>query len=81
MERLRKLGLVATEGRKLIGAAVLNAASVRAADLELSSDEPPERHAVIRNWPWDESDPILQKAKQKEIALTLASASGRPVIF
>lgn len=80
LDRLWELGLQAAGGRALRGAAVVKAASVRAAQLEVSPDEPPDRHAVIRGWPWHESDPDLQKAQQKERALILASAAGNPII-
>lgn len=79
VQGLWALGLHAAGGRTLYGVAMVQAASVRAARLELSSAEPPARHAVIRGWPWDESDPDLQKARQKEMALVLASAAGPPV--
>jgi hypothetical protein len=53
------------------GAAIVRAQDVRAASLEVTADEPPARHAVIRGWPYD--DPVLQKAQQRERALLLAS--------
>jgi hypothetical protein len=80
LERLWACGLVAAGGRGLYGAAIVKTASVRAAQLEVSPDEPPERHAVIRGWPWHESDPELQKAQQKQRALLLASAAGAPIL-
>ncbi len=64
--------LVAGE-RNLHGAAIVKARHVRAAQLEVASDEPPARHAVIKGWPWDWADPDMQKAKQKEMALVIAS--------
>jgi hypothetical protein len=80
LERLWELGLPATGGRTLRCAAVVKAAGVRGAQLEVSPDEPPGRHAVITGWPWHESDLELQKAKQKERALLLSSAAGAPVL-
>jgi len=62
--------------RKLYGAAIFKAKSVRAAHVEVHADEPPLRHAVIHGWPWMENDPELQKAKQKEIAALIASEAG-----
>ena len=59
--------------RKLYGATFFTASSVRAIQLEVSADEPPQRHAVIRGWPWNESDPELQKAEQMKRAALIAS--------
>jgi hypothetical protein len=72
-DSLWQIGLGAAGDRKLYGAAMFKAHSVKAAQLEVMPDEPPNLHAVIRNWPWIDSDPELQKAKQKEMALVLAS--------
>jgi hypothetical protein len=46
---------------------------VREAQLEVTADEPPPRHAAIRGWPFSEADPELQKARQKELAALIAS--------
>jgi hypothetical protein len=83
VDALRSLGLTvtATSGRKLYGAAVIAGRDVRRASLEITADEPPERHAVIRGWPWNDSDPQLQKAQQKERALVLSGAAATPVLF
>lgn len=81
LDVLRTLGLAAASGRKLYGAAIFKASDVRKAHLEIVSSEPPERHAVIRDWPWNDNDPEDQKAKQKERALELASAAGAPLLF
>ena len=75
--RLREIGRIAAGDRKLYGVALCKAGEIRAAQLEVASAEPPERHAVIRGWPWIESDPELQKAKQKELAVMIASAAGQ----
>lgn len=80
IERLRALGLQAAGARALHGAAVLRAEAIRAADLDILADEPPERHAVINRWPWND-DLVLQKAQQKERALALAAAAGEPIRF
>jgi hypothetical protein len=72
-EDLWTIGLSAAGARPLYAAAIFKAQVVRAAQLEVAADEPPPRHAVIRGWPWDEADPELQKAKQKELALAIAS--------
>ena len=82
-EDLWKLGAeaVAASGRTLYGAAILKAADVRAAGLEVYSDEPPARHAAIRDWPWIDNDLDLQKAQQKEHAVLLASAAGEPFLI
>lgn len=73
LESLWTIGLEAAGDRNLYGAAVFKARVVRAAQLEVAADEPPARHAVIRNWPWIEGDPELQKAAQKEKAILIAS--------
>lgn len=80
ISRLRELGLAAAGDRKLYGAAIFKASIVRTAQLEVLADEPPLRHAIIRDWPWIDSDPELQKAKQKELAAIIASAAGPPLI-
>lgn len=72
-EELRELGRAAAGERTLYGAAIFSARAVKSAQLEVIADEPPLCHAAIRGWPWDENDPVSQKAKQKEIALTIAS--------
>lgn len=79
-ESLWALGLVAAGERHLYGAAIFKARAVRAAQLEVTADEPPQRHAVIRGWPWVEIDPDMQRAKQKELAVLLASAAGKPFL-
>jgi hypothetical protein len=72
-DRLRAIGqVVAGNSRRLHGAALFKAQIVRSAQLEVLADEPPDRHAVIRGWPLDD-DPELQKAKQKERAVAIAS--------
>jgi hypothetical protein len=72
-EELWALGMVAAGERKLYGAAIVKANIIRASQLEVYAAEPPPRHAVIKGWPWDETDPDLQKAKQKEIAMVISS--------
>jgi hypothetical protein len=80
LDRLWPLGLPAAGNRPLYGAAFVKAADVRAAQLGVSAAEPPDRHAVIGGWPWYESDPAEQKARQKERALILASLAGPPLL-
>lgn len=77
---LWKLGADAAGDRTLYGAAILKAVNVRIAGLNVFADEPPLRHAVIRDWPWLDNDPVLQKAQQKELALLLSSAAGEPFL-
>ncbi len=79
-KRLREIGLLAAGERTLHGAAFLKALDVRKIQLDVIADEPPDRHAAIRNWPL-ESDPVLQKARQKERALLLVAASSAPFLF
>ncbi len=67
------MGNAAAGERNLYGAAIFKANTARLAQLDVIADEPPPLHAVIRGWPWDESDPELQKAKQKEKAALIAS--------
>jgi len=55
--------------------AVIKCGAVRDAGLGVDADEPPERHALIRAWPWFDNDRQLEKAQQKEKALRLAAAS------
>jgi hypothetical protein len=62
--------------RKLHGAAFLQANDIRNAALDVEADEPPDRHANITKWPYDHSDPVLEKAKRKELAIVLASKSS-----
>ena len=63
----------AAGGRNLHGVAICKARHVREVQLEVMADEPPPRHAVIRGWPFSEVDPELQKARQKELAVLIAS--------
>ncbi|WP_146748599.1 hypothetical protein [Thiomonas sp. X19] len=81
LERLKTLGVAAANGRALHGAAIFKASDARLAGLEVNADEPPERHALVKGWPWVDSDPQFQKAQQKEKALQLASAAGVPLLF
>jgi len=57
------------------GAAIVKAGDVRSVGLNVLSDEPPPKHAVIGGWPWLDEDPVLQKAQQKERAAEIASKS------
>ncbi len=74
------IGLEAAGTRRLYGAAIFKAAAVRAALLTVEPKEPPARHAAILGWPWMETDPDLQRAKQRELALLIVSAAGAPVL-
>jgi len=67
--------IVQASSRRVHGAAFLRAADVRAAELEVLSDEPPDRHANISDWPCYRSDPALEKAARKEIALILTQSA------
>jgi len=79
-QQLWELGLAAADNRTLHGAAIFKASTVRSAKLEVIVDEPPNRHAVIRECPWIANDPELQKAKQKELAALIASETGIPLL-
>ena len=72
-EALWAVGDVWLGGRTFHGAAIVKAGAVRAAALEVFAQEPPPRHAAIRNWPWLDNDPELEKAQQKERAVLIAS--------
>jgi hypothetical protein len=63
----------ASQGRTIHGAAILKAGEIRVVRLEVIADEPPPRHAAIRNWPWIGDDPDLLKAERMELAMALAS--------
>ncbi len=78
--RLWEIGLEVVSTRKLYGAAIFKAAAVRAAELDVYSSEPPLLHAAIRDWCWVDADPDLQKAKQREQAVLVASAAGEPIL-
>src|ERR1700733_12654475 len=65
----------AAKGRTIHGAAIIRAGEVRAAGLAVIPDEPPLRHAAIRNWPWIGNDPEMLKAERKELAIMLASTA------
>ncbi len=75
LQRLWEFGRQASGSRKLHGAAILKAQHIRNTKLAIVADEPPDRHAVIRDWPWIDSDPELQKAQQLSVAQDLAKNS------
>lgn len=58
--------------RRVHGAAIVKAAVIRRAELEVRAGEPPARHADIIDWPWSREDPDFGKAKQKELAALIA---------
>lgn len=57
------------------GAAIVKAAAIRSAKLDVIAEEPPPLHANIVGWPVNTSDPDLQKAQEKERALIIAANS------
>ena len=61
--------------RKARGVAVLTAAQVRSAQLEVMASEPPARHANIQGWPEVAGDTDLTRARRREQALLLASVA------
>jgi hypothetical protein len=81
VERLWEIGQTAAGERSLYAAAIFKARAARAAGVNVFADEPPLRHAALRDWPWTDNDPELQKAQQKEIAVVLASAAGTPLLL
>lgn len=67
----RELGTV----RRVRAAALLTAADVRQARLEVIASEPPSRHANITRWPEVANDTEATKAQRKELALLLVQAA------
>jgi hypothetical protein len=75
-ERIRQIWQETTDGqRSLKAAAVFTAMEATKASLSVVASEPPPAHANLEGWPWLDSDPELQKAKQVELAAQLAQAS------
>jgi len=66
--------------RTLRGYAVFDAGVARSLSLDVVADDPPPAHANLENWPWHEDDPDFQKAKQKEIAMGIASKAELVVL-
>jgi hypothetical protein len=79
-EDLWSIGREAAGVRNLHGAALLKAITIRQIGLDIFPDEPPPKHAAIRNWPWDESDPEMRKARHKALALLLPESAELLVI-
>lgn len=61
--------------RRVRAVAVLSAADVRSARLDVEAQEPPPRHANIFGWPGSAGDAELMRAQRKELALLLAQAA------
>lgn len=74
-DRLWAIGTEALVGRTFYGAAIFRRSATHEASLTVSPAEPPPRHAAIHGWPWDDKDPELTKARQKEKAGIIASHS------
>jgi len=72
-DRLWAIGLHVAGDRTLYGVALFKASVVRKEGLEVYPDEPPDFHAVIRDWPWNDSNMTLQKDMQLAMAQVLAS--------
>jgi hypothetical protein len=75
-DELWTIGTKHLAGQSFHGAAIVKAREVRAASLDVSADEPPPRHAVIKGWPSLDNDPQLQKAQQKEPAMSIAAKAS-----
>lgn len=58
--------------RSLHGVAIFKARHVREAQLDVIAKEPPPCHANIIGWPALQSDPEMEKAKRKELAIQIA---------
>ena len=69
------LGQTAAGTRTLHGAALFKSEVARSILLEVTSDEPPARHAVLRGWPSVGIDPEDLKSQQLEKANVIASAA------
>lgn len=65
----------AARERTLYGASIVAAGDIRDLGLQALADEPPLRHGIICDWPFDKSDPDLEKGKQKAIAMGIAAKS------
>jgi hypothetical protein len=76
LETLWAIGADAAGGRTLHGAAIFKAAAVRSAHLDVLAERTAAAPRAIRGWPWDENDPELQKAKQKQMATEIASQAA-----
>ncbi len=61
--------------RRAKAVAVLTAAAVRQAKLDVEAHEPPLRHANIIGWPSDAIDTEATRAQWKELALLLTQAA------
>lgn len=80
LDELREMGQREVgKQRRVHGAAIIKAKTVRSAELEVRAGEPPPRHANIVRWPWHKDDPDFGKAKQKELAALIAQKAGEPV--
>lgn len=80
VKELWRLGSdLASSGRNLHGVAIIKASDVRKAGLDVVAAEPPPRHAALCEWP-SHDDPAIQKARQLDIAIALASAAGEPIL-
>jgi hypothetical protein len=64
-----------TDGRQAKAVALFRTFVVRQIGLDVVAEEPPMAHANIEGWPWFEADPELQKARQLELAGSLAGDS------
>ncbi len=71
---LKNIGKIAAGDRRLHGGAFVKADIIRETKLKVISDEPPNRHAVIRGWPTN-ADPEEQKAARLERALQIARSA------
>ena len=67
----REIGLE----RRVRAVAVLTAAQVWQAKLDVEAHEPPPMHANIVGWPCAANDPELTRAQRKEFALLLAQSA------
>lgn len=62
--------------RRVRAAAIMTAAHVRRAMLDVQAHEPPPKHANIVGWPSAAGDPDATRARRKELALLLAQAAA-----
>lgn len=76
VETLKKIWAENQTGdRSLHAIAICKARDVRAAALDVASEEPPPKHANIVGWPWNDAYPEIAKAEQKERAAVIAQSA------
>jgi hypothetical protein len=70
--QIRECAMVAANGRGLHGMAMVSAKICQSAGLEVEPKEPPPYHANLIHWPVLPTNPQMQKAMRKQIAIQIA---------